>query len=287
MPIRVAGVVDRQQRLLIVVVDAAHEVLVADELLVEATLGLPAQKIRGPGQNDDESVAGVDGFRGDAGEVGCLAALHIANDESFGLVGVAALGVGEALDDPGRVEIQSGNRVLVPAALREVVDVVLPVERHAVAHDSGVPRLEVAADDDCLVRRHRHRAVEARGEIVLELERVVDARPPLDRARRRAVVPGPERVGIPVGQGQPQLGKEAITDRSRGDVVDEDRRGNERLGITLLGFEAKPPRERGRAGRFHRVQRRRVDRVQRLACAYLSHWVSSFMCSVIARTVGG
>ena len=183
VPVRVAGVVDGQQRFLIVVVDAAHEVLVADELLVEAPLGLPAQQVGRAGEDDDQAVAGVDRLGDDAGEVGGLAALDIADDQALGLVGLVALRVAEALDDAGGVEVERGDGVLVPAACGQVVAVVLPVERIALAHHAAVPGLELAADHDGVVGRHRHGARRSCDELVVELQR---ARRSADAARRCA-----------------------------------------------------------------------------------------------------
>lgn len=78
---------------------AAQDVLAAGEFHVQAPLRLGAQQVQSAAEDDDQAVARVDGLGDDAGEVGGLAGLHVADDQALGLVRGFLGGVGEAFHD--------------------------------------------------------------------------------------------------------------------------------------------------------------------------------------------
>ncbi|WP_198169787.1 hypothetical protein [Agromyces laixinhei] len=202
MPIEVAGsdVVDVSDGIGVGGVSTRQDVLFAEQLHVQATLGLPPKQFDGAGEHDDKAVSGVDRLRHDAREVGGLAALHVADDEALGLVSDLGARIGEPADDVARGLVEVRNRTGIPSLAFEHASVSMPVEVVRAAAILVVPRHPVFGIDD-----HR---VEARGAGELgvqslprcgrKFEQLID---PLAPVRRRGFGdPVPVRValGIPL-----------------------------------------------------------------------------------------
>ena len=228
------GVVDVGKEVPVTRVDPAEDVLGPDELHVEAPLGLGPQELDRTGEDNDQPVASINGLGNDSGEVGGLPALDVPDHQSFGLVGGAAGGVGQAGDDVGRDRVDGGDGLGAQFSLQDLA-VVIPVEvvpTTAVLVVPGSPRR--VDDHGRPVQDGRPGGVDAvRG--AAQAQELQDQVPALAGPGSRALGPAHVLLGVPLADPDVELG--AL--RGVGIGVEDE------LGNLLRGYGLPGPDEEG------------------------------------------
>lgn len=220
-PVLVVLVVDTDQRVRVRRVGSAQDVLPADQLHVQAALCLAPEEVQGAAEDDDQAVVGVHGLGRDAGEVGGLARLHVADDRAPRAVRLGAGRVGKALDHCVTGLVQACDGRVGPALTAERLLVGVPVEGACCRRVPGVPGRELLADDRGPgLLEHRHSLVQGLAQVRTEAEAVVRVRAPGVRPRRGV---GPVRLfrQVPGGQRAVPQGDEFVARAGRDNAVVE------------------------------------------------------------------
>jgi hypothetical protein len=164
-PVLVLLVVEFLHHLWVAEVLTRDDVLPADELHVQASLGLGSEEFDRSGQHDDHSVARVDGLGRDAREVRGLTALDVADDEPLGRPGLGSGRVAESLQDVGGGLVERGDRLGLPMLAAQVSLVVRPVHVASCGARGPIPGLELLGDHRRVVLVHRGYPVHQLGDL--------------------------------------------------------------------------------------------------------------------------
>ena len=219
VPVRIILVIHLGHHGGIAGIDAADNVLLADQFHVELPLRLTPQDFNRACENDDEAVARVDRLRDHTSEICSLSALHVADNESFGLPYLFLERIGEALHDPRRSLVEAREGVCSPSFSAEQIGIGTPVKVLLGAALRRVPRLKLVGDDNGDLALMGKEVIEGAdyGSISRDPEAAIHERAPLGRARGGVFCPyGLGISNVPSADGNVQLLAERVVEvRSR------------------------------------------------------------------------